>query len=62
MDGDEEEVGRYLLRAEELRKIAAATMDKASRETLILAAEDYERRARVRHANAKWDKKVDRDL
>jgi hypothetical protein len=62
MDGDEEEAGRYLLRAEDLRKIAAATTDKASRATLLLAAEDYERRATARQAIAKWDKKVDRDL
>ena len=48
MDGDENEAGRYRQRAEEVRKIAAATKDKDSRATLIQVAEDYERMAETR--------------
>ena len=57
MDGDENEAGRYRQRAEEVRKIAAATKDKASRATLMQVADDYERMAETRDAIAKSDKK-----
>ena len=62
MAGDEEEAGLYRQRAEDLRKIASATRDKAARATLIQVAEDYERMARARDSIAKWDKKIDRDI
>jgi hypothetical protein len=57
MDGDENEAGRYRQRAEEVRKIAAATKDKESRATLMQVAEDYDRMAETREAIAKSDKK-----
>ena len=62
MAGVEEDAGLYRQRAEDLRKIAASTTDKAARVTLIQVAEDYERKAAARDSSVKWDKKIDRDI
>ena len=62
MNEDAEAARRYRNRAKEVRMIAEDTKDVAARQSLLRAARDYERMARLRIEIGKADRDSVREL